>query len=66
MGKVAVDKMEFDEPKVAEENLQTVALFNVVTSELTSFHFSLDDVFDRDRWDDVVINRIIVPLKKRA
>lgn len=46
--------------------LQTVAMFNTQTSELVSFSFTLEDVFNRDRWDDVAINRKMIQLKKRA
>ena len=45
--------------------LQTVALFNTQTSELVSFSFTLEDVFNRDRWDDVAITRKMIQLKKR-
>ena len=49
-----------------KNELQTVAMFNTETSELISFSFTLDDVFDRERWDDVTINRSLIQLKKRA
>ena len=52
--------------KVVAEDVQTIALFNTVTSELVSFSFTLDDVFHRERWDDVAINRSLIQLKKRA
>lgn len=49
-----------------KNELQTVAMFNTETSELISFSFSLEDVFNRERWDDVAINRKMIQLKKRA
>ena len=49
-----------------KNELQTVAMFNTRTSELISFSFTLEDVFNRERWDDVAINRKMIQLKKRA
>ena len=57
---------EVDPALVVAEDVQTIALFNTVTSELVSFSFKLDDVFHRERWDDVAINRSLIQLKKRA
>lgn len=48
------------------EPVQTIILFNQTTEELISFNFTLDDVFQRDRWDEVVINREPILQKKRA
>lgn len=57
---------EVDPELVVAEDVQTIALFNAATSELISFSFTLDDVFDRERWDGVAINRSLIQLKKRA
>ena len=53
-------------PNPSIDAIQTVAMFNTRTSELVSFSFTLEDVFSRDRWDDVAINRKMIQLKKRA
>lgn len=57
---------EVDPVLVVSEDIQTIALFNAATSELISFSFTLDDVFKRERWDNVYINRSLIQLKKRA
>lgn len=53
-------------PNPSIDAIQTIAMFNTRTSELVSFSFTLEDVFSRDRWDDVAINRKMIQLKKRA
>lgn len=57
---------EVDPVLVVSEDVQTIALFNAATSELISFSFTLDDVFQRERWDNIYINRSLIQLKKRA
>ena len=52
-------------PNPSNDAPQTVAMFNTRTSELISFSFTLEDVFNRDRWDAVSINRKMIQLKKR-